>query len=547
MRISCKCLNITATLPKLQRSNSINICGGGLDGGANGGDLVTNLHKEFRRFCQSTEFQNHTQFADFFNNVHGPIPELTINAIKLPELLVGLTLDIEVVATGVQSWQFVSCIICKEVVCAKRLPAGADGGVQFNNSYLINRTLLTSNEELAQRRGSKLFSECFGVLILEGQGSSGIAPSASNQSIGSLSSIFMDERSLRLRQLTTNQQARVQAEIAKTNERIERFTQKEFELLNSYREKSNQDYAHLTRLIVDCAMNASLEVPDNWLATATGGTALGGAGGGGAAARGGRRNTIGSRRDLNVPITPTTPTTAVTQPPNFPTLSQHQQQLQPLISGGSSVLSARKMSNFDTPPATPEATPMSVGNSPTFRQQAGGIPARNPSVTNTSTLAMGGVEEADDCLFDLEDVEETTTTPSHPVQTSSFTRAHIYQQQQQSYQRLQSQQLDNSMDNVDEGVAADEAEYAVDLDSSLPIPMRGARSIPAHIMNFAKSLPIEISNSPLAERANNNFIVEDEEVLDNIDIAASIQALAKSVHGEAVFGDLPRPRLSSQI
>lgn len=33
----------------------------------------------------------------------------------------------------------------------------------------------------------------------------------------------------------------------------------------------------------------------------------------------------------------------------------------------------------------------------------------------------------------------------------------------------------------------------------------------------------------------------------NLDIAASIKALARSVHGEAVFGDLPRPRLRSQI
>lgn len=38
------------------------------------------------------------------------------------------------------------------------------------------------------------------------------------------------------------------------------------------------------------------------------------------------------------------------------------------------------------------------------------------------------------------------------------------------------------------------------------------------------------------------------QVLDNtVDIAASIKALAKSVHGEAVFGDLPRPRLRSEF
>jgi len=35
---------------------------------------------------------------------------------------------------------------------------------------------------------------------------------------------------------------------------------------------------------------------------------------------------------------------------------------------------------------------------------------------------------------------------------------------------------------------------------------------------------------------------------DPLDIAASIKALAKSVHGDAdVFGDLPRPRFSTQI
>lgn len=38
-----------------------------------------------------------------------------------------------------------------------------------------------------------------------------------------------------------------------------------------------------------------------------------------------------------------------------------------------------------------------------------------------------------------------------------------------------------------------------------------------------------------------------QEIESTLDIAASIKALARSVHGEAVFGDLPRPRLRSQI
>jgi hypothetical protein len=31
------------------------------------------------------------------------------------------------------------------------------------------------------------------------------------------------------------------------------------------------------------------------------------------------------------------------------------------------------------------------------------------------------------------------------------------------------------------------------------------------------------------------------------DIAASIKALAKSVHGDTVFGELPRPRFSTHL
>lgn len=93
----------------------------------------------------------------------------------------------------------------------------------------------------------------------------------------------------------------------------------------------------------------------------------------------------------------------------------------------------------------------------------------------------------------------------------------------------------------------------------------------SNMSNFAKSLPIEIANSPLTNGRSYLALESDEDVsigcvcflhyysinycfrnlhqeLDNnVDIAASIKALAKSVHGEAVFGDLPRPRLRSQI
>ncbi|PSN55384.1 hypothetical protein C0J52_01850 [Blattella germanica] len=66
--------------------------------------------------------------------------------------------------------------------------------------------------------------------------------------------------------------------------------------------------------------------------------------------------------------------------------------------------------------------------------------------------------------------------------------------------------------------------------------------------NLAKSLPVNVpAFLPPSKRGGEEL--EDERLpQDPMDIAASIKALAKSVHGDAnVFGDLPRPRFSTQI
>ena len=43
------------------------------------------------------------------------------------------------------------------------------------------------------------------------------------------------------------------------------------------------------------------------------------------------------------------------------------------------------------------------------------------------------------------------------------------------------------------------------------------------------------------------FFQISRDPMDPHNIQASIKALAKSVHGDTVFGDLPRPRFSTQI
>ncbi|KAI8038589.1 hypothetical protein M5D96_008497 [Drosophila gunungcola] len=484
MLISCKCLNFVASTSKLQRSTSSGVGG---TGAANGNPVASGtpvgevplsilLSQVFQQ-KYPRDFTFYSQFTDFFKHAYGPIPDLTVAVINQRELLYGLTLD----AAG-QSWQLSMCINCKEVLCAKRLTAGAGATPTL---YLINCTLLTSGEELAQRKSNKSYSETFELLIMDHAGSDsvsagptvGIANSASNLSIGSLSANPTDARVQRLRMIQAHQQARLQEEILETNERIERYTRNQFQLLNSFREKSDQDCALLFRVIRALPEQAS-ELLDRAM------------------------------------------------PPALEVAANQPQK----------------------------ATPMSVGNSPTFRQQsaggAGGAPTQ--MLTTNGVGQSSGADDADDCLFDLEDVDAPTPLPVQSVPVPSYPRSLIYQQEhhQNPFQQLSQQ---NGQGNVLDDEAADEAEDALDPDSSISIPVRGGgRPTHAQLMNFARSLPIEIANTTLAERAaagnnNNNFALGCEEGMDNIDIAASIQALTKSVHGEAVFGDLPRPRLRSQI
>ncbi|RZC38732.1 lobe protein [Asbolus verrucosus] len=75
-------------------------------------------------------------------------------------------------------------------------------------------------------------------------------------------------------------------------------------------------------------------------------------------------------------------------------------------------------------------------------------------------------------------------------------------------------------------------------DGGVKIPKRGGSG-----NALAKSLPMTIP-AFLSQTRNRGFEDVDDAtpVERNADIAASIKALAKSVHGDPVFGDLPKPR-----
>ncbi|XP_017468369.1 PREDICTED: uncharacterized protein LOC108360542 isoform X2 [Rhagoletis zephyria] len=652
MQISCKCLNFIATSNSQAANNNV----GMISGSSNNGPAVTDARRSFtddepmaqqpiagsnnasnagannnnsnnlctllmesflQRFPRTFIF--YSQCMEFFKQAIGPITDLNIHTLSQRDLVYSITLE---VPTGqdhpqIHSWQLSICINCNAALCAKRLPTpplpvGANSTpapLTINPpQFLINCSLLTNNEELALRRADKSFSDTFGLLIMDHpQLQLEQAPTGplSNFSVGSLSaatpSMPQDMKQLRLRQLQQNLQQRLKREIAETDERIQRYTEQQFALLKSFREKSEQEYALLGRLIQRVPEQQAIEFLDRTP------PALEVIGGGSYAGR--RRNTISNRRDMTTVTTPSTPTT-----PNPTTNGLHMLSL-PLTTTAPTTASAmdtantqgtagsttavtpaattsvlataivgssslnRRLSHFDTPPATPEATPMSVGNSPTFRPQQQQQQQQQSSMSHQQFVRIAAnsfqqqfptptVELADDCLFELEGIDSGGSS-SNVGSTSPFGAMVSNLSQKLPYQQQQQQRLMNNysqhhhyhgrdMSDVDESEDdAAEAEVALDLDSTLPIPMgsrpmnagqqRPGAASAADVMNFAKSLPIEIANSPMTAGRSYVNILEEDDLDNTVDIAASIKALAKSVHGEAVFGDLPRPRLRSQI
>lgn len=441
--------------------------------------------------------------------------------------------------SSLQSWQLSICSNCKVVLCAKRISDSASSQQAVSPLYLINCGILTNNEELSQKRADKSFSDTFGILIMD-HPKAEMTSSGQNQSntltIGSLSTSFaagssmnnhLDSKQLRLRQLQSNLQQRLQREIAETDERIQRYTEQQFALLKSFREKSEQEY-HMLVSLIQCIPE---QQANEWLDRQP--PILDVSNNGGNLPYGGsrRRNTISSRRDLNT--APSTPT--ITQPPSnifqinkenvmkssavdamstsansaITTTTDSSRSPAPreintnttstsssssatassstlatttvVGSNNSSSITNRKMSNFDTPPATPEAMPMSVGNSPTFRQQQ---QQQNTSFVGQQSFqqqfSTPTIETADDCLFELEGVDNDSNASANTsyinsplfLQNPPSPMRHLQQQQNQnvphqilpaynSYPRTLNYSHhipENHMSDLDESDGAEEAE-----------------------------------------------------------------------------------------
>ncbi|XP_015117236.1 uncharacterized protein LOC107041275 [Diachasma alloeum] len=153
------------------------------------------------------------------------------------------------------------------------------------------------------------------------------------------------------------------------------------------------------------------------------------------------------------------------------------------------------------------ASPLKLNNSKTPHRS--GVMSENQAATkHPAHIHLNGdrklhVSSYDtEALFPLEGMDDTSyVEPSHPSEDESDT------------------------DGQEEGI-------------HIPRALRGGHP------TLAKSLPVSVPNFIVRRTMQDQ---DDDQLPNPHNIRASIKALAKSVHGDTVFGDLPRPRFSTQI
>ncbi|XP_050306083.1 uncharacterized protein LOC126743153 [Anthonomus grandis grandis] len=105
--------------------------------------------------------------------------------------------------------------------------------------------------------------------------------------------------------------------------------------------------------------------------------------------------------------------------------------------------------------------------------------------------------------------------------------------------------------NHDVTDSENEDEESEEIPEMSGITIASAKS-PSSSLLYAKSLPVDIPIFSHSLRSKNSRSEaedgsDDHSENEQIDIAASIKALARSVHGDAIFGELPRPKFSTHF
>lgn len=522
MSISCKCLNIVVKLvgPEAEHLERFDL-----------ESYLSNRRNQQEPATVATTAAKATTPSDdhflFFKEALGPVRCSNIQ-VQLDGLLrKDRTFD---------EWDLSQCRYCESFVFARHMADDADTDVTASAmiTCLINSSLMTNEEQLSARMAGDNYSPAFGI-VLNG-------PTLSYSDLTEKGKLLSKAKSDN--QFMQRLRAYMERETEAANERIQRFTEQEFAVLKVKRERAEQDCLILAKLAA-----ANNQVPDELLLV--------------------RSNSSSSNGGQK--------TVAITTAGSVPS------------SNGTNLNDSSANSQLETPPPTPEYLPMSTGNSPPMttangpttnnRQQPitpsssssmvdqtpfsssanarlnGRIPIRanlsynnaNNHINNNNIVSYNNSRGA----INRQQPQQPATTMMQHSSTNSLTM--------QQQHRLATYETDcmfdiDGMENDNSPLSntlSDEEELGFDEsignnnEDGMYIP---SRQLGRQNSSIARSLPISMPQLMTQFRTNEDDFEELTE--DNVDIAASIKALARSVHGDTMFGDLPRPqiqRFSTQI
>uniref|UniRef100_A0A182JUY3 Uncharacterized protein n=1 Tax=Anopheles christyi TaxID=43041 RepID=A0A182JUY3_9DIPT len=452
-------------------------------------------------------------------------------------------------------WSVCKCLNCGCVAFAR--------AASNPETILINGTMAVTPEEFSRRKAQENYSPAYRIILdVRAADFRGFYRKDQYRSLFTAAANTLDSTNDR-NELLESLRAFMRSETQQANERIARFTQEMNEQLSNVRDRAEQDYLFLAQTFVP-------ELVDS--------------------------NSSGQR---TTSVSNTSPTAEKT--------------LQPLLTslgtpGGVGTGASMTGSQMETPPPTPECMPMSTGNSPpsivngneaspdqnTNLNEANGgfklVAGGNQRPMPLSNSAANTINNNNTANSNQGAISKPPTQQQHSMSTNLFANhgntlgavgsvpglagsvgnlsggaTHRYSSNinHQRAEQLQQTMFDSDclfdIDGMENDktpppdVISDEEECDYNDTADNNNRSEGGIFIPRHqygrqSSSIAKSLPISMPKKMAPFRANEDDL--DEMVEDTVDIAASIKAIAKSVHGEAVFGDLPRRQIqkfTSQI
>lgn len=454
-------------------------------------------------------------------------------------------------ATALDEWELCKCMHCSSYVFARHaVDATTNAPVSALTTCLVNSSLMTTDDKLYARTADENYSPAFGIVLNRS------SPSYSDLTEKGklLSKVNNDD------QFVQRLRAYMEQETEAVSERIQRFTEQEFALLKVKRERAEQDCLILAKLAVNN------QVPDELQLVRSNCTSLKSS-----------SNNSGGLVGTVPSLTATTTTPSNTTNVNDTTVN----------------------SQLETPPPTPEYLPMSTGNSPPMTVADSGAvahsrqhpitPSSSSSMVDQSSYTspsarMAGLTNSRtpnraNLSYNSVDNHSYNSNNNNSVSFNNSRGAISRQQSQRQTASMQQHSSTNSMTMLHhqqphrltsyesdcmfdiDGMENDNSprsntfsdEEDIGFDESIGNNNEDGMYIPSRQLgaknsSIARSLPISMPQLMTQFRSNEEDFEEMNE--DNVDIAASIKALARSVHGDTVFGDLPRPqvqRFNTQI